>query len=417
VLYLEQQSVWDFSSRVVLLTIGGAFALSAIYMVLLREGRALAQLGYGQIVIDQALWTVLAYVSGGVASGATSFYGLTCLTGAVVAGVRGVAVAAVSATTFYCAMCFAFAAGALKAPPDQVAVGYYTRWSEISFPLTQNLLVLSVVSMLAGYLAERLRRTGGQLEAATVRAEEAERLAALGRFAAGLAHEIRNPLGSISGSIELLAAGPSLNEEDRLLCGVISREASRLNDLVTDMLDLARPRRPELGVVDAAQVASEVAHLAARSGRGGDVRVVYEGPAGGVEIEADAAQFRQVLWNLVRNAVQASAAGRSVTVRVKAAADRESPVVVEVQDQGEGIPKSAQAQLFDAFFTTRTHGIGIGLAVVKRVVEDHGWSIEVDSGVGIGATFRVVIVPGPRPAGHASSGAAAEQQHRSEGVA
>jgi two-component system, NtrC family, sensor histidine kinase HydH len=124
-----------------------------------------------------------------------------------------------------------------------------------------------------------------------------------------------------------------------------------------------------------------------------------------------------VLWNLVRNAVQASAAGRSVTVRVKAAADRESPVVVEVQDQGEGIPKSAQAQLFDAFFTTRTHGIGIGLAVVKRVVEDHGWSIEVDSGVGIGATFRVVIVPGPRPAGHASSGAAAEQQHRSEGVA
>lgn len=391
-LYLrERHLVGDFSSNLVLGTIGGSFALSAVYMALVRQGRGLPWLADGQIVIDQLVWTILAYVSGGVSSGATSFYGLTCLTGAVVGGVRGVIVAAVSAGLLYGGMCLGFVAGVIAPPPDQLSLGYLTSWKEVSYPLTQNLLVLCVVAILAGYLTERLRSTGGQLEEATERAERAEQLAMLGRFAAGLAHEIRNPLGSIAGSAELLSMGPALSDEDKILCGIITREASRLNDLVSDMLDLAKPRKPELAPVDAAMLASEIVQLASRSGRGGDVSVVYEGPASGVVIEADGAQLRQVIWNLVRNAVQASAAGKAVCVSVVPDVDASKSVHVIVRDSGDGIPESAKAQLFDAFYSKRTHGVGIGLAVVKRVVDDHGWAIEVDSEEGSGATFRVII--------------------------
>ena len=370
----------------ILRTVGIGFAVAALYGELLRRRRWLVPVAYSQIALDQITWSALAYVSGGTASGATSFYGLSCVAGAVLLGVRGAVFGAISGALCLSLMSAAFVFGVLSPPPDQPAYG--TSWEAISYPLTLNLLVLLVVALLAGYLAERLRLAGGQLEVAEARADEAERLALLGTFAAGLAHEIRNPLGSIGGSAALLADAPGLSGEDRTLIGIIVRETSRLNDLVTDVLDLSKPRLPVLGDVDVAVLASEVVRLAAFSGRGLDVEVRYDGPEVDVVVRADSAQLRQVVWNLVRNAVQASAAGSPVNVIV-----RRTPrsVLLEVRDHGAGIPESARAQLFDAFYSTRSQGIGIGLAVVKRIVEDHGFRIDVDSAEGLGTTFRVTV--------------------------
>ena len=267
---------------------------------------------------------------------------------------------------------------------------------------------------LAGYLAERLRRTGGALQEANARAATAERLAMLGRIAAGLAHEIRNPLGSIRGSIELLREAPGLTEEDRQLCDIIQREAGRLNHLVSDMMDLARPRRPQPEAVDVAALARDVVELASRSERSGagDVAVEYDGPRGPAWATCDGAQMKQVLWNLVRNAVQASGAGS--TVRVSVGEEEEggpsAGVVMAVSDSGPGIAPTSRDKIFDAFFTTRSQGAGIGLAVVRRIIEDHaavGASIEVrnrsESGASgapddaAGATFEVRLARAPLP--------------------
>jgi signal transduction histidine kinase len=256
------------------------------------------------------------------------------------------------------------------------------------YPLVVNLMALFVVTLLASWLAERLRVTGGHLEAATARAEQAERMAALGRLAAGLAHEIRNPLGSISGSIELLRTGGTLSAEDQELCEIVEREAARLNDLVGDMLDLSRPREPSKTTVDLAAIANDLVVLARKSGRGSDVIMRYDGPPEALVL-ADAAQMRQVMWNLMRNAIQASSPGSEIVMRVRDGERGER--LLEVVDQGAGIPLSARDRLFDAFFTTRSHGMGIGLAVVKRIVEDHGFVVEADSGEGQGTTFRVRI--------------------------
>jgi signal transduction histidine kinase len=333
---------------------------------------------------------VVAYLTGGASSGATSLYGLSCLVGAALSGSRGAALAAVSGVVSYSSMVLLLGSGLLLPPPDQPLSVYRLTGDEVRFYLAVNALVELVVALLAGTLAERLRWTGGELKVATERAERAERLAALGRLAAGLAHEIRNPLGSIAGSIDLLRSARGLSGDDQKLCEIIAREASRLNDLVTDMMDLSRPRQPELAPVDVAALAQDVVELATRSGRSvSDVDVVYEGPSALV-VQADGAQLRQLVWNLVRNGVQASSPGKPVRVVLE---ERAGAVVLSVIDRGVGIDEEARSRLFDAFFTTRSHGTGVGLAVVKRIADEHGFAIDVESGAGRGATFRVNLGP------------------------
>lgn len=388
--YLRGASLGSTTLQIGLALLSVSFALAGAYAVLLRARRGLAFVADAQIVFDQLTWTVVAYLTGGASSGAVSLYGLSCLVGAALSGSRGAAIAVVSGVLSYASLVLLLGSGAIGPPPDQPPFLYRLSGEEIRFYLAVNTLVMLVVALLAGTLAERLRWTGGELVMANERAERAERMAALGRLAAGLAHEIRNPLGSIAGSVELLRSARGLGAEDQNLCDIIAREASRLNDLVTDMVDLSRPRVPELAPVDVAAVARDVVALAGRSGRSvSDVEVVYEGPHSLV-IQVDGSQFRQLVWNLVRNGVQASSPGRPVRVVLGVEDGRAE---LRVIDRGIGIDAEARARLFDAFFTTRSHGTGVGLAVVKRIVDEHGFSIDVESDAGQGATFRVTLGP------------------------
>lgn len=385
-LYLRNTETQAVSLRVGLALLVASFFLTGVYALWLRVGRALSVLADAQLVLDQVAWTVVAFLTGGAASGAVSFYGLSCLVGAALSGSRGAAVAGASGIASYSTLVLLLGTGRLSPPPDQVDLIYRLTSEEVRYHLALNALVLVVVALLAGTLAERLRWTGGELVLAQQRADQAERMAALGRLAAGLAHEIRNPLGSIAGSVSLLRSAPELSQEDRQLCDIIQRETSRLNDLVSDMVDLSRARRPELATVDVAMLAREVVELAGRSGRSvSDVRVEYSGPDA-VPIVADGAQVRQLVWNLVRNGVQVTDPGGVVKVVVDVSADGPTLSVV---DHGPGIDAVAKERLFDAFFTTRSHGTGVGLAVVKRIADEHGFAIRVESDAGKGATFRV----------------------------
>ncbi|HWZ90614.1 MAG TPA: ATP-binding protein [Polyangiaceae bacterium] len=376
----------SFTLRVALESFAVSFGLAGIYAVLLRRGRNMERLAEAQLIVDQLTWTIVVYLTGGASSGATSFYGVSCLVGASLMGLRGAALAALAGAASYGTLVFSLQLRILSPPPDQPPSIYRLSPDELAFYLLVNLLVLIVVALLAGTLADRLRWTGGELVAATERADQAERMAGLGRLAAGLAHEIRNPLGSIAGSIQLLRKAAGLSDEDQRLCDIIQRETSRLNDLVTDMVDLSKPKKPIFGRIDVARVAREVVALAAKSGRAvSDVDVSYSGVEF-AEITADGAQLRQLIWNLVRNAVQASRPGEAVDVAVELSDGR---AWLRVSDHGVGIDEAAKERLFDAFFTTRSQGTGMGLAVVKRIADEHGFSILVESSRGQGATFSV----------------------------
>lgn len=362
--------------------------LSAAYAVWLRWGRHLRMLMWAEITLDQLLFSFVVYLTGGPTSGATSLYGLTCLAGAVVLGQRAALVAAGIGLGSYVLVSVGMVMGVLP-PPNEHAAALLP--GTAFYPLLLNIVGVLTVAALAGYLASRLAQTGGALVRAEERAASAERLALLGRVAAGLAHEIRNPLSSISASIELLRESPDIGTDDRTLCEIVEREVVRLNELVGDMMDLARPRPPEPKAENVTQVVKDVVALAGRLGRSGAGDVLVE--ASGIDEEVlglfDGAQLRQVLWNLVKNAVEASGPGATVAVRLV----REgSAVRVSVHDDGEGMTEAEKAQLFDAFFTTRTKGTGLGLAVVRRIVDDHahaGATLEVESEKGRGTEFTL----------------------------
>jgi two-component system sensor histidine kinase PilS (NtrC family) len=230
-----------------------------------------------------------------------------------------------------------------------------------------------------------------QLRAMQEAVESAQRLADLGRLAAGLAHELRNPLASLSASIELLRE--PAGQEERRLIDIALRETERLNALVTDFLRFARPppvrrARVELGAVLAETLDAFTCDPVAAGLR-------LERDLQPAVLDCDADQVRQVAWNLLLNAAQAVAEREGGRVRVTCAPLAGGGARFEVEDDGPGIPAEERARIFLPFHSTKPGGTGLGLATVLRIVAAHEGRVAVESKPGDGARFSVVL-----PAGH-----------------
>ncbi len=217
-----------------------------------------------------------------------------------------------------------------------------------------------------------------------------ERLATIGRLAAGVAHEIRNPLASISGSVEVLRTLPGADDDSRQLIDIAVREVERLDRLITDLLDYARPRAEERQPLDLGEVASELAKAFAQEKRDHEIRMVVEADEG-VGIEGASSQLRQVLWNLIRNAADAMLEGGTIRIRVMheelTGGGRES--TLSVSDTGVGMAAEEMDRIFEPFFSSKPGGSGLGLATVARIVEDHRGTIDTTSQEGRGTTFTL----------------------------
>jgi two-component system sensor histidine kinase PilS (NtrC family) len=224
---------------------------------------------------------------------------------------------------------------------------------------------------------------------------QAERLAVLGGLAAGVAHEIRNPLASISGSIELLHQMPQADEDSRALMSIVLREIDRLNGLLTDLLDYANPRPIKLAPLDLVELVRDTVRVFENDPNlaGVDVVLVGDDRLRPVPMTGDAAKLRQVLWNLLRNAAEA---GGTVEVEV---VPREVDVEIRVRDDGPGISAEHRSRIFEPFFTTKARGSGLGLATVHSLVTDHRGTITFEShDSGTCFTVRLPYTAGRRPA-------------------
>jgi two-component system, NtrC family, sensor histidine kinase PilS len=224
----------------------------------------------------------------------------------------------------------------------------------------------------------------------------AERLATVGQLAAGIAHEIRNPLASISGSIELLRQAPQVSEDDRSLMTIVTREIERLNALITDLLDYANPRPLQPSVFDLAILLQETMQMAQQDRGEVELTLEVNHP---LQISADASKLRQVLWNLVHNARDAARErGRHVTVRAHAHPQIAGWIEIIVADDGPGMAPELQRRIFDPFFTTKRKGTGLGLATCHIIVADHRGRIDVESTVGTGTLIHVILPSTPAAA-------------------
>jgi signal transduction histidine kinase len=225
--------------------------------------------------------------------------------------------------------------------------------------------------------------------------ERQEKLASLGTLAAGVAHEIRNPLTAIKAALFIQKKKFPSHSPERDNVEVTEREILRLERIVNNFLQFARPAEPELTTFPADLLLFELQHFLAPQLGKNHIQLKLE-PSEPLRIRVDAGQFRQVLINLIQNA--ADSIGRDGTVTLRARPDRkrlangETPVVIlEVTDTGKGIPPDVEKRLFDPFFTTKESGTGLGLSIAARIVQQHGGQLQYQTQVNQGTTFGIIL--------------------------
>ncbi len=219
-----------------------------------------------------------------------------------------------------------------------------------------------------------------------------DQLASLGRLAAGLAHEIKNPLAGIQGALEILRQD-STDESNLTLYDEMLAELKRVNTTLQLMLTSARPSPPQLADTDLRTLLEELRTLHEPTLRRQGTRLRLEVASGTLRARIDAGKIRQVLVNLINNAADALESGGTVTMRA-AALVGDGGVLLTVQDDGPGIPEEKRQTVFEPFFSTKFSGTGLGLAIARSLVEQHGGTLEVESEIGRGSTF-LVLLPNP----------------------
>ncbi len=309
----------------------------------------------------------------------------------------------------YAALRYGFWGGVLAAMAASLlfAPHIFFKWSGFPEESLNDLLVTAAligVAIITGTTVDRMheaeraqaetaRHLARSLEKLRSQGEElrrAERLSALGTLAGGLAHEIRNPVSIIRATAQLLQAecGPETAES----LAVIQQETDRIEQLVTELVHLATGHEPTPQWTDLQALLARVRERLAPLAQTHGVALQVDLPNTPSSAWVDPKRIEQVLVQLAMNAIQAMAEeqkGGTVTFQVRWEAQEPLPLVLEVHDTGPGIPSELRSRIFDPFFTTKDTGTGLGLAVVQRIVEDHGGRVQVRSTPGQGTTFTV----------------------------
>jgi signal transduction histidine kinase len=265
-----------------------------------------------------------------------------------------------------------------------------------------ELSTFGLAAVIAGLLADRERTQRKRVEATKVELEhvytelqqnidqlkKTERLTAAGQLSASLAHEIRNPLASISGAAGILARG-QVSAEARAEClEILMKESQRLNKLLTNFLDFARPRLPRLQPAEPLELVQSVTALAQHTASRQGVLLQVQSEGRPREIECDPEQIKQLLLNLILNAIQVTEGQGTVAVRTLFTEDS---VCIDVCDQGAGIAPEARERIFDPFFTTKENGTGLGLAIALNIASQHGGTLASRPNAGGGSVFRLEL--------------------------
>lgn len=233
--------------------------------------------------------------------------------------------------------------------------------------------------------------------------QRATQLSFVGELAAGLAHEIKNPLAGIQGAVDILIRRRDKNDPEREALEGMRHEVQRIDNTVRALLDKARPRLVSVRQTSLTEVVQQAVNIARAQASGateGKVTLEFEPPDDPIIVRIDPSQIEDAVLNLIINAIEAAGDEGTVRIAVSQQEQRRSGAVeveaiVEISDNGCGISEENLTQIFNPFFTTRTGGTGLGLPAVRRIVRAHGGVVNVDSTVGVGSTFTLHLPVGP----------------------
>ena len=285
------------------------------------------------------------------------------------------------------------------------APSIYRHWHRMPLDAQDQVVELSTfgaAGVIAGLLADRERMQRKRVEDTKAELEQVyielrqnieqlkktERLTAAGQLSASLAHEIRNPLASISGAAGILSRGQA-SAGDRAEClDILTKESQRLNKLLTNFLDFARPRLPRLQPAEPTELIRAVVQLAQHSAAQQHVTLEVQAEERDCEIKCDPEQIKQLVLNLILNAVQATGGGGRVVIRSFSAGNT---LAMEVCDNGCGIAPEDRDKIFDPFFTTKENGTGLGLAIAANIALQHSGTLSCHPNADRGTTFRLEL--------------------------
>lgn len=369
--------------------IGTTYVLTIIYLFLLLAQLSNTFFLYTQIILDLVIETVLVHYTGGINSVLGLLFPLSSIAASIIISPRAAVITALLGSILY--------AGIISLeyyniiPLSGMVEPFAQRGSSYIFALLYfRVTIFCIIGFLSAYVSEQTNKKDKALISLREKLRREDRLSAIGKLAASTAHEIRNPLASISGCVEALKETLTLDKRNERLFNLIIKETSRLNNIINSLLEYVKPRKLQLEKIAMDELMEEVIFLVNRSREIKNDMIIKEASLNGIKIICDPQQMKQVFFNLIINAVEAT--GKDGKINIKAKKHRQDhKLEIEIIDNGMGMSQEQLKNLFEPFTSSKDKGIGLGLAIVSTIVKEHGGNIGVDSEVGKGTSFSVFL--------------------------
>lgn len=372
------------------------FLISLIYSLFLKRVKKEITFAFIQTGVDTFFVTLIIFVTGGFLSVFSFLYLVVIIYSSMLLPMRGTMVIA--------ALCSLQFGGLVELEYFGILDPFGTNgntlasaydWYQIFFKLMVTMLACFAVAFLSSLLSEQTRRSKEELHAMEGHVRRVEKMASIGEMAAGLAHEIKNPLASLTGSIQLLQEDMRYDPDHARLMQIILREADRLSSLASNFLFYARPPAGKVEPIELDRALLETAELFEKDGSNNGRISTIKNVSSDVWISMDPGHLHQILWNLLLNAAEAIEGEGQIGIEMFPLKNRHA--CVKITDNGCGISPEALKSIFDPFVTTKPNGTGLGLSIVHRILEAYDAWLNVESELNKGTTvtldFKQIVPP------------------------
>ncbi len=371
--------------------IAGIFLLSFIYSLILLRVKQGLLFAYIQCGIDTFIVTLIIYVTGCFASIFSFLYLVVIVYSSMLLFRKGSMIMASLCCIQYGIMVDLEYYGVIL--PSVMTGGTLAAdydWSVVLYRIVMIIFACFAVAFLSSLLAEQAESTRKELLAMKDRVKRAEKLAAIGEMAAGLTHEIKNPLASLTGAIQLLKDEISYNYDHDKLMQIVLRETDRLSTLASDFLLFAKPPTGKVEKIKLDEALREIVELFEKDSACGGKILINNEFHPDIWIEMDPAHLRQVFWNLLLNAAEAIKGSGVIKIKTYPL-NNNKHVCIKITDNGCGMSEETARSIFDPFFTTKHSGTGLGLSIVHSILESYNIWINVESEIDHGTTFTLNV--------------------------
>jgi two-component system, NtrC family, sensor histidine kinase HydH len=366
------------------------FFLSFIYAVLLKWVKRYQLLAYIQISLDTCVVTMIIFVTGNFSSIFSFLYLLVIIYSIILLSRRGSLVIAALCSIQYGMMVNLEYYGVLNPfGPKSEIIAFQNDWSYVLYKVMITMMACFVVAFLSSLLSEREQKAKKKLRTMEDHFKRVEKLAAIGEMAAGLAHEIKNPLASLSGSIQILREEVRYDPVHDKLMQIVLRETDRLSSLVGNFLMFAKPPAGKALPLELDREVQETVSLFEKGKTCQNRISIIKKFSSGIWVYMDPMHLRQVLWNLLLNAAEAIENQGEISIRIYQ--QKDDYAVVEIFDTGCGMTTDQMQFIFDPFYTTKSNGTGLGLSIVHSILKSYESRLDVESEKNEGSKMTLSI--------------------------